>query len=484
MSNSSLVDYKQISPNRTSPRNHKIDTITIHCYVGQVTAESMCSWLCNPSAQASANYGIDRDGRVALIVEEKDRSCCSSNAANDHRAITIECASDTTDPYKINDKVYNKLVDLLEDICRRNGIEELRWKADPSLIGQPEKQNMTVHRWFAAKACPGDYIYNRLGQIAAEVNKRLRSEDSETDTSKYTKIEGKAKATVKQMRTYIKKKNPKVAQSVLDMIPLYLTEGGAEGIRGDVAFAQSCLETGNFTFKDSAVTLSQNNFCGMGVTANGMRGNSFESPQIGIRAQIQHLKAYANTKELQNGCVDPRFKYVERGCAKYVEWLGIQENPKGKGWAAGADYGSKILRILNEIIGTKDGINVEPDTGESWYRVRKEWGSKKSQLGAFHDLEKAKNLADDNPGYSVFDENGNCIYAGKPKKEETFQVRVTIDDLLIRTGPGTNYTKTGDVTGVGTFHITEVRNGIGSSSGWGKLQSGAGWISLDYAIRI
>lgn len=163
-------------------------------------------------------------------------------------------------------------------------------------------------------------------------------------------ITGTARATASQMTAYMKSVNPNVAQSVLDMIPYYLSEGKKEGIRGDIAFAQSCLETGNFAFKGSAVTLDQNNFCGMGVTSNGMKGNSFATPQLGIRAQIQHLKAYANTEPLVQAQIDPRFGYVQRGCAPYVEWLGIQENPSGRGWAAGAGYGKAILRILNGIL--------------------------------------------------------------------------------------------------------------------------------------
>ncbi len=106
-------------------------------------------------------------------------------------------------------------------------------------------------------------------------------------TDGHTKIMGEAAATAEQMKAYLKAKNPKVPQSVLGMVPLYLSEGKAEGVRGDIAFAQSCLETGNFTFSGSAVTLSQNNFCGMGVTSNGMKGNSFGTPQLGIRAQVQ-----------------------------------------------------------------------------------------------------------------------------------------------------------------------------------------------------
>ena len=166
----------------------------------------------------------------------------------------------------------------------------------------------------------------------------------------YTDLTGAPQATAKQMQAYIKKVNPNVPQSVIDMIPYYLSEGQAEGIRGDIAFAQSCLETGNFTFKDSAVTLDQNNFCGLGVIENSMKGASFDTPQLGIRAQIQHLKAYANKQPLRNACIDPRFHLVTRGAAPTVQYLGIQENPQGYGWAAGADYGVKILNILENIL--------------------------------------------------------------------------------------------------------------------------------------
>ena len=167
-----------MSPNRTSPRNHTIDTITIHCVVGQLSVETLGNIFAPKSRQASSNYGIGSDGRIGMYVEEKDRSWCSSSKSNDHRAITIECASDAKHPYAINDEVYDSLIRLCVDICQRNNIKELKWKADKSLIGQPEKQNMTVHRWFSATACPGDYIYSRLGQIAEDVNSRLNTASS------------------------------------------------------------------------------------------------------------------------------------------------------------------------------------------------------------------------------------------------------------------------------------------------------------------
>lgn len=173
MSNSPLVSYTKISPNRTSPRNHAIDTITIHCVVGQASVETLGNIFAPAERQASSNYGVGVDGRIGMYCEEKDRSWCSSSGSNDNRAITIEVASDTTHPYAVNEKAYAGLIELLVDICKRNGIKELKWKADKSLIGQPDKQNMTVHRWFAPTGCPGDYLYERHGAIAEAVNARL-----------------------------------------------------------------------------------------------------------------------------------------------------------------------------------------------------------------------------------------------------------------------------------------------------------------------
>ncbi len=182
MSNSSLISYTKISPNKTSPRNHKIDTITIHCMAGDLTVENCGAVFAKSSRQASSNYGIGSDGRIALYVEEKDRSWCSSNPANDHRAITIEVANCSTgEPWLITDAAYKSLINLLVDICQRNGIQKLLWQGDKSLIGQVKKQNMTVHRWFANKSCPGNWLYEHHGQIASDVNKRLTQTEEDDD---------------------------------------------------------------------------------------------------------------------------------------------------------------------------------------------------------------------------------------------------------------------------------------------------------------
>lgn len=171
--NSSLATVKVLSPNHSGLRNHAIDTITIHCVVGQCTAKRIGEIFLPESRKASSNYGIGYDGKIGLYVEEKNRSWCTSSSSNDNRAITIEVASDTKEPYAVTDKAYAALIDLVTDICKRNNIKELKWKGDKSLIGQVDKQNMTVHRWFANKSCPGKYLYDRHPQIAAEVNKRL-----------------------------------------------------------------------------------------------------------------------------------------------------------------------------------------------------------------------------------------------------------------------------------------------------------------------
>ena len=180
--NSSMVSYTGLSPNHSGQRTHSIDRITPHCVVGQLTAESICGCFTSPSRQASCNYGIGVDGKVSLCVEEKNRSWCSSSNANDQRAVTIECASDKTEPYAMNSRVYDSLIKLCTDICKRNGKRKLLWLGDrdKTLNYTPKSDEMvlTVHRWFANKSCPGSWLYARLGDLAAKVTAALGTEAS------------------------------------------------------------------------------------------------------------------------------------------------------------------------------------------------------------------------------------------------------------------------------------------------------------------
>lgn len=340
MSNSPLISYTKISPNKTSPRNHKIDTITIHCVVGQLSAEGICGCFDSPSAKASCNYGIGTDGRIALCVEEKDRSWCSSNGANDNRAVTIECACDKTHPYAINGNVYEALIKLCVDICQRNDIKELKWKGDKSLVGQIEKQNMTVHRWFANKSCPGDYIYERLGMIADEVNARL----------------------------------------------------GVQHVTAEKNYVEK-TEVGNSSF-----------------------------PKLPFEVKV------------------------------LVDDLNYRSAPSME-----ADVQGK----------TKKGVFTITEVNGSW-------GKLKSGVGW---------IWLGNPKYCTIQSTVTGI--GREENRSTpFSVRVDTSNLRIRTGAGDTYVPTGHYTGVGVFTILEVKEGSGSAKGWGRLASGEGWISLDYAVRL
>lgn len=186
MSNSNLVKYTLLSPNHSGRRTHSIDRITPHCVVGQLSATGIASCF-PPGRQASCNYGIGKDGDIALIVDEKNRSWCSSSNANDQRAVTIECASDMKEPYTMNNVVYARLIELCVDICKRNGKNKLIWIADKNkaLSYNPKSNEMliTVHRWFANKSCPGDWLYNRLGNVANEVTNKLNGNNTHSTST-------------------------------------------------------------------------------------------------------------------------------------------------------------------------------------------------------------------------------------------------------------------------------------------------------------
>ncbi len=342
---------------------------------------------------------------------------------------TFTC-SDKATAQAVAKRTYEAAVELFAMLCQKFSLNPL---GDGVIVSHKEG----CKRGIASNHGDPEHLWTQLGlpytmdTFRKAVKAAMNGGTVTPSGVSGTKIMGTAVATAEQMKAYLKAKNPKVAQSVLDMVPFYLSEGAAEGVRGDIAFAQSCLETGNFGFTGSAITLDQNNFCGMGVTANGMKGNSFSTAQLGIRAQIQHLKAYASTEPLRGKCIDPRFKYVARGCAEVVEWLGQKENPQGKGWATGAGYGEKIITILKAILATA-GVGTSASAPDA----------------------------------------------------VPFKVRVSIPNLRIRSGHGTNTVATGKFTGVGVFTITEVKSGPGSTKGWGKLKSGAGWISLDYVKRV
>ena len=191
--NSPLVSYTKLSPNHSGQRTHSIDRITPHCVVGQCSVETLGNVFLPTSRQASSNYGIGVDGRVGMYVEEKNRSWCSSSAANDQRAVTIECASDATEPYAFKDVVYQRLIELCTDICKRNGKTKLLWLGDKDkTLGYtpaPDEMVLTVHRWFANKSCPGDWMYERLECLSKEVTDALTKTPLDNNAADWSKNE-------------------------------------------------------------------------------------------------------------------------------------------------------------------------------------------------------------------------------------------------------------------------------------------------------
>ena len=778
--NSPLVSYTKLSPNHSGQRTHSIDRITPHCVVGQATAEHIAEIFEPTSRQASCNYGIGRDGRIALIVEEKNRSWCSSSKENDQRAITIEVASDSTHPYAFRDEAYAALITLCIDICKRNGKKKLLWLADKAktLAYNPVADEMllSVHRWFANKSCPGDWMYARMGELAAKVTAALGGDDSTVQpVAKEGLTKGDKGEAVKTMQTMLiacgyscgsTGADGDFGKNTLAGLIAFQTASGltVDGVYGDETkaalekayaslspvsqpaidaertiwdtlyaaiqnpygvsalmgnlYAESALNPQNlqnngnkklgltdaeFTAAFDRGEYSADTFIHDGygyglaqwtyysrkeallnyakvagksigdltmqlgfllqeikgytsvwntlLSATSVREASdvvltkYERPADQSEA-VQEKRAgygqkyfdkYANSVPTTPADQEKKMEELSTTHAKYINstgthWIsnsGSDENGTYKGGKAGDQTGKEwrmrnwysrpwkcVLRYpdqkvalkiaqlsidaaLNDHIGydqsqnrtylaqlktvgwepskitvdceadcsagvcanvtaaghllgikalqnhtgtytgnmrnalvkagfqlltdskyltngnyllpgdilLNDGAHtatnvtigkkvkgdwnpgtvvVQPTTPTEvvYYRVRKADNSVSSQIGAFTRIENAKLMVDANPGYYVF-LDGKIIYPVEEQKTDVpFRVKVSIDDLNIRTGAGTNYSKTGKYTGKGVFTIVETAAGQGSESGWGRLKSGAGWISLDYCQKL
>lgn len=489
--NSPLVVYTNLSPNHSGQRTHSIDRITPHCVVGQLSAESICGCFISPSRQASCNYGIGKDGRVSLCVEEKNRSWCSSSAANDQRAITIECASDLTHPYAMNSAVYTSLIKLCTDICKRNGKTKLLWLGDKNktLNYAPASDEivLTVHRWYANKACPGDWLYSRLSDLAAKVTAALGTPVAST---------GLQAASLKDMES---------AEVVTKVATLFTANQKQSGILASVSMAQFILESG---YGKSELAQNANNCFGMKSSLSGNSwadsawdGHSVYTMQTGeqntdgsyvtVTADFRKYgsieDSIADHSAYLLGAMNGSKKRYEglAGCTDYKKAVQII---KDGGYATSLDYMQNLCRVIEQWNLTQFDVaaSVTPVTpAATLYRVRKNWSDTASQKGAFRDLSNAKACADKNPGYSVFDENGKAVYPTSTAFQP-YTVRVSISDLRIRKGPGTNYGSRG-FTGKGVFTIVAEATGKGASK-WGLLKSFAGkrngWISLDYVKKV
>ena len=352
--NSKMVVYTKLSPNHSGQRTHSIDRISPHCVVGQVTAESLGNIFAKSSYKASSNYGIDKDGRVGLYVEEKNRSWCTSSNANDQRAVTIECASDTASPYRMNDAVYKTLIKLCTDICRRNGKKKLIWFGDKnkSLNYAPKSDEMviTVHRWFANKSCPGDWLYSRLGDLAKKVTEELGGEEDDKETDKGLQAKDLAALSNEEV--------------ILKVGPLFTADQQKTGVLASLSLAQFILESG---YGKSELAQEANNCFGMkkSLSGNTWAGSVWDGKSIytkktkeqrswGTETVTAQFRKYACIEDsiadhsayLTGAKKGSALRYEGlKGCADYRKAAQIV---KAGGYATSTAYVDKLCSIIEE----------------------------------------------------------------------------------------------------------------------------------------
>ena len=429
--NSSMVAYTKLSPNHSGQRTHAIDRISPHCVVGRCTAEGLGDWFAKTSTQASSNYVIDKNGRVGMYVEEKNRSWCTSSNANDQRAITIECASDNTEPYAMNSKVYDMLIKLCTDICKRNGKKKLLWFADKdkSLNYAPKSDEMviTVHRWFANKSCPGNWLYARLGDVASKVTANL---SGTTETTKGTQATVFAKLTESEV----------VAKSGA----FFTADQKKSGILASISMAQFILESG---YGKSELAQNANNCFGMktSLSGNTWSGSTWDGKsKYTKKTQEEYTKGEMTTITAEFR----KYSCIEDSIADHSAYL------------LGAKNGSKLR--YDGLKGCTDYKKAAQLIKDGGYATSSTYVASLCNI-----IEKWK--------LTQFDVKVNATEPGDTVKKfpaTPFLVRVLINNLNYRSEPSMNGRVNGQ-TGVGTFTITEVKDG------WGRLKSGAGWIWLE-----
>ncbi len=290
MSNSPLVVYTKLSPNNSGARKHAIDRISPHCVVGQCSVETLGNIFAPTSRQASCNYGIGPDGRVGMYVEEKNRSWCTSSSANDNRAVTIECASDTKAPYAFKDTVYNRLIDLCVDICQRNGKKKLLWISNKAkaLAYEPKSDEMllTVHRWFANKSCPGDWLMARMDDLASKVTARLGG----TSTGGGTETK---KSVYRVRKTWSDSKTQVGAYKVLAN-----AKKAADEHPGYAVFDESGVKI--YPISEQAVTPAKKSYTVM-IDANVLNVRKGPGTNYGINTTVRKGEIYTIIEESADG---------------------------------------------------------------------------------------------------------------------------------------------------------------------------------------
>lgn len=433
-SNSPLVVYTKLSPNHSGKRTQNIDTIAIHCMAGNCTIESCAQIFLPASRQASSNYGVGSDGRIGMYVEEKNRSWCTSSNAVDQRAVTIEVANDGGAPqWHVSDKAMSSLIKLCADICKRNNIKKLLWRGDKSLIGKVNLQNMVVHRWTATKSCPGDYLFEKHPYIVAEVNKLIGADGSTVVTP-----------PINQETNVIKGSTEKIIWNFLK--GKGLNSYAVAGIMGNL-YAESGLQANNLQntfekklgYNDDAYTTAVDS----GKYTNFVRDSAgYGLAQWTFWSRKEGLLNYAKKTKKSIGDINMQLEFL---------WSEMQSSTY-----------KKMMATLNSATSVRQASDA-------------------FLLDFERPANQSESVKKTRAGY------GESYYKKNADDDKTnFPYRVKVNDatvLNIRKGPGTNYAVAGQIKDNGVYTITQESTGTGAKK-WGKLKSGAGWISLDYCIKL
>lgn len=514
--NSPLVTYTNITKNKTSPRNHKIDTITIHCIVGQWTAKQGCDYFATTDRECSANYVVGKDGSIGLCVDEKDRSWCSSNSANDNRAVTIEVASDTTSPYAVTDAAYNALIKLVADICKRNNIEKLVWStAKADRVNHRNGCNMTVHRDFANKSCPGDYLYNRHGKIAEAVNEILNAGNTETAVDKPAasgtlyRVQAGAYKNKANATTQLNKVKAKGFDAcIVEADGYYKIQVGAYGVKANAEAQLKKVKAAGFTAVITTVTNKVTSTTQQ-TTDNAKTIWDFLTSKglnaFAVAGIMGNLKAESalNPKNLQQ-TYEKKLGYTDASYTEAVDnstYNNFVKDCAGYGLAqwtywsrkqALLEYAQSVKKSIGDLSMQLEFLWKELQGYKTVMSVLKTATSVKQASDIIlTEYEKPANQGDSvkatraKYGQAYYDKyaSKNSTSAEKVEAFKSYKVKVTVTALNIRKGPGTNYDTNGVIRDKGVYTIVAESTGKGATK-WGKLLSGAGWISLDYVNKL
>lgn len=434
--NSKMVVYTKLSPNHSGQRTHSIDRISPHCVVGQVTAESLGGWFAKSSTRASSNYGIDKSGRVGMYVEEKNRSWCTSSNANDQRAITIECASDTKSPYRMNDAVYETLIKLCADICRRNGKKKLLWFGDKNktLNYTPRSDEMviTVHRWFASKSCPGDWLYSRLGDLAKKVTTELSGDNEEDDTETGKGLQAKDLAAFSNEEVIAK------------VGPLFTADQKKTGVLASISLAQFILESG---YGKSELAQEANNCFGMKMSLSGntWAGSVWDGESI----YTKKTKEQRGSSTLTVTAQFRKYPCVEDSIEDHSAYLlGAKKGNalRYEGLKGCTDY-RKAAQIIKA-----GGYATSTTYVEKLCSIIEQWK------------------------LTQYDADAAPVEKEKPAVKVPYLIRVS-RRIDIRKGAAAGYAVARQCP-VGVYTI------VAEVNGFGKLKSGAGWVKLSEVQKM